>query len=128
MSIRLIVKHSSIPSRRLSAASGCSLSSHFASFSSFPTPSFTLSFQAARIRDLVCSCWSFGNLSATFRSLCWRHLCTRLALPNTALIAARNAFEPSITNRRRRSGFDSSPHQILEQILRRGRVFRRSFL
>jgi len=35
MSIRLIVKHSSIPSRRLAAASGCSRSNHFAIFSSF---------------------------------------------------------------------------------------------
>ena len=73
MFIRLIVKHSSIPSRRLSAASGCSLSSHFAIFSSFAIPSFASSLQAARISDLVCACWSLGNRSATFRSLCWRH-------------------------------------------------------
>lgn len=56
ISIRLIVKHSSIPSRRLWAASGCSLSSHFANFSSFAIPSFASSSEAARISDLVCPC------------------------------------------------------------------------
>jgi hypothetical protein len=44
----------------------------------------------------------------TFRSLCWRHLCTRPVFPNTALMAVRKAFEPSMTNKRRRSG--STPH------------------
>src|SRR5215472_12627631 len=53
---RLIVKHSSMPSRRLSAASGCSRSSHCASFSNFAIPGLASSFQAARINDFVCSC------------------------------------------------------------------------
>src|SRR5215472_18690263 len=50
---RLIVKHSSIPSRRLAAASGCSRSNHWASFSSFAIPALASSFQAARISERV---------------------------------------------------------------------------
>src|SRR5262249_29839825 len=73
-SSQLMVKHSSLPSRRLSAASACSRSSHCARFSSLAIPALASSFQAARIRDLVCSCWSLGYRSMTFRSLCWRHL------------------------------------------------------
>jgi hypothetical protein len=46
MSSGLMVTHSSMPSRSLSAASGCSLSSYRANFSSFAMRALASSFQA----------------------------------------------------------------------------------
>src|SRR6266496_1180168 len=63
-------------------------------------------FQAARISDAVCACCSRGSRPSTLRSLWFLHLWTGISAPNTALIAVRSAFEPSMMNKR-----------VLQQIL-----------
>src|SRR5215467_11240947 len=47
---------------------------------------------------------SRGSRPSTLRSLFFLYLGTGVSVPNTALIAVRRAFEPSITNERRRLG------------------------
>src|SRR5438034_8172219 len=67
-------------------------------------PSLGFIFQAARISDAVCACGSRGSRPSTLRSLWFLHLCAGISAPNTALIAVRSAFEPSMMNKRRRAG------------------------
>src|SRR5271157_2266015 len=60
-------------------------------------PALASSFQAACNTLLACSRCSLGRWSSTLRSLCARHFCTGWWAAKTALMAARSAFDPSMT-------------------------------
>ena len=66
---RLMVKHSSRPSRKLAAAAGQSRSNHWANFSSLALPVFGSNRQAARIAARTWSRSGSGNRSRTLPQL-----------------------------------------------------------